>query len=137
MDAFADTEVLLLAILPHDEEAPGLVVLGMEVNNEVVEVLVLLLVGAVELQDLRDEGSFLFVKLFSFFLDVQDGSGFRLHLVDVHIIHASDGVRLLLSLGILLVLLLLSHLSVLLLGESQFRGDAELVVASLPLVELF
>ena len=107
----------------------------MAADFEVSEVLHLGLGVAVKLEDLLHEILVSLLQLLTIFLEVEDGSGLRLDLVDVHVVDSGNGVRLLLSLGSLLPLGL-SHFALVFASKSKFGGDAVLEMASLLLPEI-
>lgn len=132
-NALSDREILLVAILAHHEETPGLVVTGVGSHLEVIEVLQLLILLLVELQQLLNEFGIVAFDGLSILLEVQNGSRLRLNLADVQVVDSSDLVG---SLGTLDLLTLISLSSFLhLLGSTKSILNAELEVATLLLPE--
>ena len=91
--ALADAEILLGSVLAHHKEAPGLGKLGMLSDLEVIKILQFGLALVVKLQKLTDKVRIVAGQLFPVFLQVEDGAGLALDLVNVGIVSPSDLIR--------------------------------------------
>ena len=99
MQALDDAEVLLRPILSHNEEAPGLGEFGVLADLEVLKVTQLGLALLVEGQELTDKVGIVTSQLLTVLLEVEDGAGLALNLVDVGIVGSSDFIGGLGTLG--------------------------------------
>jgi len=135
LNALGHREVLLGPVLAHDEEAAGLLVLGVHSHLKVVEVSHLLLLLLVQLQQLFQELAIVARNLLAILNDVQNRPRLRLHLVDVEVELSGNLVGILGTLDVFLALVHLESLH-LFLGKSEAVLDAELVVTALLLPEL-
>lgn len=135
LNALGDGEVLLGAVLAHDEETARLIELRVAPNLEVVEVLHLLLGFLMQRNHLFDELFVVSLEALTVLLQVEDGSALRLHFVDVQVVDAGHFIT---GLGSLRHLFLFnSSLLLRLLSSAQLVLNAEIVVSTLVLPELF
>ena len=135
MYALGHTEVFFSPILPHDEEASCLIILGVRPHFEVAEVLHLCLCLVVQFEQIAYELGIVALQLVPVFFQIQYGSRFALYFVDVQVVHACDLVGCLGALDTFALLLVLGL--GLLFGSPDFGRDAELVVTALLGPELF
>ena len=135
LNTFADRKVFLRAVLPDNEEAAGLLVLGMWSHFESIVVFQLIISLVVELEDLLEELGICLRQLITVLHVIQDGPCLRLDLIDVHVVDAGNRVGSLLLLYLLLALLILI-LHAVLLRQSHFGRRAVVKVASVLLPEV-
>lgn len=134
LNALGDGEVFLSAVFANNKEAASLIKLRVDADLKVVEVCHLGVCALMEADDFFDKGFVVTFEALSVFLQVQDGSALRLHLVNVQIVDAGDLVTGLSALHTF-SLLNVSCLSGL-LRLSELVLDAEVVVSALVLPEL-
>ena len=134
MRALRHREVLLVSIGLDGEEASRLCVFGVRADLNVRQVLLLLLCPVVELEQLNHERAVRLTELLAVLDIVKNGARLRLDLVDVHVELTGDGIRLFLTSGTLLSLLLLGLLRQL-FGDSLLRSRAVMEMSTLLLPE--
>lgn len=134
MRALRHGEVLLAAIALDNKEASRLCVFRVSTDLDVRQILLLLLCPVVELEQLNHERAIRVTELLTVLDVVEDGARLRLDLVDVHVELTGDGIRLFLTSGTLLSLLLLGLLRQL-FGNSLLGRRAVMEMSSLLLPE--